>query len=53
VEALVCASLEPVKKGGANAGLGKAAKSHESAGPGAALDRGYSARTSADGFSQL
>ena len=53
MEALVCASPEPVEKGGANAGLGKVAKSHESVGPGAALDGGYAAGTFADGFSQL
>ena len=52
-EALVCVSLEPVEKGGTNAGLGKVAESCKSAGPGAVLDGGYSARTSADGFSQL
>jgi len=52
-EALVCASLEQVEKGGTNMGLGKAAESHESMGLGAALDGGYAARTSADGFVQL
>jgi len=37
-EALICASLEPVEKGGANAGPGKVAESRESAGLGAVLD---------------
>jgi len=52
-EALICASLEPAEKGGANMGPGKVAKSHESVGPGPALDGGYAAGTSADGFLQL
>jgi len=48
-----CASLEPAEKGGTNTGLGEAVKSHKSAGPSAALDRGYAARISVDGFAQV
>ena len=48
-----CASLEPAGKGGANAGPGKAAESHEIAGLGTVLDGGYAAGTSTDGFVQL
>ena len=48
-----CASLEPAEKGGANAGPGKEAESREIAGLGTALDGGYAAGTSADGFAQL
>ena len=45
-----CASLEPAEKGGANAGPGEAVESCKSAGPSAALDGGYAAGISADGF---
>jgi len=48
-----CAGLEPAEKGGANVGPGEAVESRKSAGPSAALDRGYAARISTDGFAQV
>ena len=48
-----CASLEPAEKGGANVGPGKVAESCKIVGLGTALDGGYAAGTSADGFVQL
>jgi len=48
-----CVGLELVEKGGTNAGLGEAVKSCKSAGPSAALDGGYAAGISVDGFAQV
>jgi len=48
-----CMSLEPAEKGGANMGPGEAVESRKSVGPSTALDRGYAAGISADGFVQV
>jgi len=45
-----CMSLELAEKGGANMGPGEAVESRKSVGPSTALDRGYAAGISADGF---
>jgi len=48
-----CVSLELAEKGGANAGPGEVVESCKSVGPSAALDGGYAAGISTDGFTQV
>ena len=48
-----CAGLELVEKGGANVGPGEVVESCKSVGLSAALDRGYAAGISVDGFVQV
>ena len=48
-----CASLELAEEGGMDTGLGEAAKSHKSAPMGAALEGGYAAGATTDGFAQV